>query len=124
MGSDKQVDLLKQVKVPLWSQWLGAYRAWQRRRNAHKEIHFIATVYAWTWWTDDKYYSYQWYICKVDGAGRRFYEFGYNNTLLKGKETLHSVYASMIAPWMHGGYTHAQLKEFAKNSVKQPIRTE
>lgn len=103
MSADDTIKSFKQVKVPFWARWLGAYRAWQRRRNAHKEIHYVCTGYTWTHWVGagtDVEYSRQWYILKTDGAGRRFYEYGYDHPYLKHKETLHSVYASTIAPWV------------------------
>jgi hypothetical protein len=111
-----RIEQLKQVKVPIWAKWLGAYKAWQRRRNARKEIHYIATVYAWTYWTDHRYYSKQWYILKQNGVGKRFYEYGCTTSLLEGKEKLHSSYASFIAPWLHNHYTNQEAIEFARRS--------
>ena len=117
------IDSLKNNKIPFWARWLGQYRAWQRRKNAHKEINYIATVYAWTYWSDAKTYSHQWYICKVDGTGRRFYEYGTNHYLLREKEKTNAVYASIIAPWIYKGHSHHQLIDYANKSAKQPEKT-
>ena len=122
--NDKSIDALKKVKIPFWVDWIGAYRARQRRKNAHKEINYVATVYAWTYWSDVKSYSYQWYICKVDGTGRRFYEYGTNHPLLKDKEKSIAVYASIIAPWVYKSYSHQQLIDYAERSAKQPEKTD
>ncbi len=118
------IDSLKKVKVPLWAHWLGWYRARQRRRVARKEIYHIATVYAWTYWTDLKRSDYQWYICSVDGTGKRSYEFGTNSSLLKGKEKACAVYASVIVPWVLNSATNAWLINYAKLSIKDPSKAE
>lgn len=114
------LDDLKNVKVPLWAQWVGRYRAWKRRRAAYKEISHVATVYAWTHWTGTSNYSYQWYICKVDGAGKRFYEHGSNVPLLRNREKDNAIYASIIMPWKLGAWTHQQLLDYAVKSSKHP----
>lgn len=118
------IDSLKKVKVPLWAHWLGWYRARQRRKVARKEINHVATVYAWTYFTDLRQHAYQWYICRVDGTGKRSYEFGTHTRLLRGNEDAHGVYASIISPWQHGGITNAWLVDYARRSVKEPDRTE
>ena len=122
--SNEQVNLLKIVKIPIWARWLGWYRARQRRKNAHKEIHFIGTVYAWTYWSDLKTYAYQWYICRENGVGQRSYEYGTHCSWLKNNEKNNSVYASVIAPWMLGGRSNQSLQSYAAQSHKQPNRVE
>jgi hypothetical protein len=119
-----QIDKLKQVKIPIWAKWIGAYRARQRRKNAHKEINFIATVYAWTYWSDAQSYAFQWYICRENGVGKRFYEYGTHHYLLKNNEKGSSTYAHIIAPWILGGITNQQLIDYAAKSVKQPSRVQ
>lgn len=114
------IDNLKNVKVPWHARWIGLYRAWKRRRAAYKEIYHIATVYAWTHWIDTTSYSYQWYICKVDGTGKRFYEHGSNHPVLRGRVKDNQIYASVIEPWRLGAWTHQQIQDYAVKSVKHP----
>jgi hypothetical protein len=115
------IDELKKVKIPVWARWLGWYRARQRRKQARKEIYYVATVYCWTWWTDCKYYSSCYYICKEDGVGRRFYEYQPGSPLLKDREKSTNVYACIIVPWLLGSYSNQVIIDYAKASREQPV---
>ena len=115
MIKNDQIEALKQVKVPLWARLLGAYRARQRRKNAYKEVYYVATVFSWMYWTDTKCYSRRWYILKVDGTGKRFFEYGSDHSLLRNYTNDHE-YARIIVPWMYGKYTNEQMKEYAKKT--------
>ena len=114
------INTLKKVKVPIWARWLGAIRAWQRRRNAHKEVYYIGTVFSWIHWTDSNTYSKRWYICKVDGAGRRFFEYNSDQRLLKDYRS-DPEYARIIVPWQYGRFTNAQIEEYAKKTEKVSV---
>lgn len=113
------VEQLKQVKVPLWAHWLGYWRARRRRKEAAKEVRYIATVFAWTKWREGGY-ARQWWICKTKG-NKRYYEYSSNSVLLrnddKGKN--HPEYARIIAPWIGGHWTNKQLADYGRNTEKQ-----
>lgn len=119
MTIESHIADLKKVKVPLWARWRGYFAARRRRKEAAKEIKYIATVYGWTIWTD-KSVSSQWYILKEDGLGRRFYEYGYETSFLEYKEKKHSTYPHVIVPWLHKHYSNATMVEYAKKSAVHP----
>lgn len=114
------IESLKKVKVPIWAKFIGYYRARQRRKAASKEIHYIATVYAWTHWTDSNNYETSWFICKQTGAGKRFYEHGSGSALLRNREKHNTVYAHIIVPWLHGAWSNQQLIDYARKSAAHP----
>lgn len=124
MSSHDIVNQLKHIKIPLWANLVGRYRAWQRRRQAKKEIHHIATAFTWMYWTDSKYLSKRWYILKQRGDGTRLFEFGSNDSLLDDYKK-DSEYARVIVPWLHGKYSNESMKEYAKKSERAPeVRAE
>jgi hypothetical protein len=125
MSIEDKIAELKKVKVPLWYQWVGWYRAFQRRRQAikqkkldDKKVRHIATIFAWTYWTDTQGYDKCWYILKETGAGRRFYEFGADHQILKDREKDSGFYASIVVPWTLGKWSDEQMQELERNSKK------
>lgn len=120
MGAAEKIADLKRIKVPIWSRWLGAYRAWIMRREALRKVHHIATLYHWTWWTDAKEFAKSWYILKEDGRGSRSFEFGSDNYLLRDNAKKTSLYASVVAPWVLGKFSNEQMRQCEKDRARQP----
>ena len=118
--SKEIVDSLKRVRPPLWSILLGSYRAWHRNYHALRQNQYIATVYDWTYWTDEKRFSRAWYICKEDGRGIRTFEYGSDSRLLEDKGRQTATYASIIVPWIFGNLSNDRIAELAKIRYQQP----
>lgn len=115
---------LRRVRVPLWARAIGWLNAWlaarAARRAAQRKVHHVATVYAWTYWTDLKQYSRSWYICREDGRGRRSFEYGSSHHLLRRDHKQHVAYAAVITRWMTGDFSNERLREYERKTVNQP----
>lgn len=118
--SDVINDLKKSVKVPIWAQVLGRYRAWQRRRAARKEFKHVATIthYGILKKTHSKELIQSWYILTERGDGKRSADFKRgSNYWVHHDQTW--AYAHIVQPWLCGKYSNKQISDWA-NEQKVP----
>lgn len=107
------IEELKNVKVPLWAQWLGYFRARQRRKAARKEIVHIATLTYWVWLIDVKHYTRIWYVLQETGDGKRSFTANCQDSFMRHRIKSTFVYNQVVLPWLLGGYTNQVVRAWA-----------
>lgn len=113
------IDELKKVKVPLWAQWLGRWRAYRRRRVARKELTYVATIthYAALKTLEghiQRVDSY--YILTERGDGVRSFEYK-RGAAYWVKEDATWVYVHIIEPWRLGKCTNKAVVDWASKQT-------
>lgn len=113
------IEFDKLRKVPLWSIWLGEFRAWQRARAQRKEKYLIAIPSVWTIVGGVAYPS--WFHLYETGGRVRSFEFHTGQLTYVKKEDFDG-YHRAIVPWMHGKYTNQVISDWAKKTEKVPTK--
>lgn len=119
MSEEPNLTRIFPVKVPWHARLRGWWNSRRARRNAWKTPRHIATVCQWTYWTDAKHYSQQWYSC-YEQKGKRKFEYTSNSPTLKSRGPDSAAFALVVRPWLLGGWTNQQLIDHAQKTHKQP----